>query len=130
MRVLVTGGRDFGNYEVVEYELNRLLCVWLEAGGVGRFVVIHGGATGADSLANKWAESTRDSGGYSIKIESHPVSPEDWRKLGKKAGPIRNSRMLDEGKPDICVAFPGGDGTADMVRKCIKAKVPVRQVAK
>lgn len=29
--------------------------------------------------------------------------------------------MIDEGKPDIVVAFPGGRGTADMVRRARKA---------
>ena len=37
-------------------------------------------------------------------------------KHGNAAGPIRNQRMLDHGKPDIVVAFPGGSGTADMVK--------------
>lgn len=45
---------------------------------------------------------------------------------GKAAGPIRNQRMLDEGKPDLVVAFPGGRGTADMVRRAKAAGVPVR----
>jgi len=39
----------------------------------------------------------------------------EWDELGKKAGPLRNQRMLDEGKPDLVVAFPGGGGTKDMV---------------
>jgi ABC-type sugar transport system substrate-binding protein len=36
--------------------------------------------------------------------------------------------MLDEGKPDIVVAFPGGTGTADMVRRARKAGVVVIEV--
>jgi hypothetical protein len=38
----------------------------------------------------------------------------DWNRLGPGAGHIRNQRMIDEGKPDAAVAFPGGTGTADM----------------
>jgi formate dehydrogenase assembly factor FdhD len=32
---------------------------------------------------------------------------------------------LSKGKPDLVVAFPGGRGTADMVRKAQTAGVPV-----
>src|SRR5262249_16770583 len=45
----------------------------------------------------------------------------EWDELGKKAGPLRNQRMLDEGKPDLVVAFPGGGGTKDMVRRAVQA---------
>jgi len=33
--------------------------------------------------------------------------------------------MLQVGKPDMVVAFPGGKGTADMVHKAQAAKVTV-----
>jgi len=36
--------------------------------------------------------------------------------------------MLDEGKPDLVVAFPGGGGTKDMVRRAVKAGVSVHEV--
>jgi hypothetical protein len=36
--------------------------------------------------------------------------------------------MLLEGKPDLVVAFPGGKGTADMVRRARKANVPVKEI--
>jgi hypothetical protein len=43
--------------------------------------------------------------------------PANWKVYGRAAGPIRNMKMLLEGKPDLVVAFPGGIGTADMVKK-------------
>ena len=36
--------------------------------------------------------------------------------------------MLDEAQPHIVIAFPGGRGTADMVRKAEVAGVPVVRV--
>jgi hypothetical protein len=33
--------------------------------------------------------------------------------------------MLDEGKPQLVVAFPGGRGTADMIGRARAAGVPV-----
>jgi hypothetical protein len=49
----------------------------------------------------------------------------DWNTHGRAAGPIRNQRMLDEVKPELVVAFPGGRGTADMVRRAREAGVNV-----
>lgn len=82
--------------------------------------VRHGDARGADKLADDWAI-----------IESIPVErmPADWKGNGGAAGPIRNSEMLKrEPVPVAAVAFPGGTGTADMVKKCKRAGVPVWEV--
>jgi hypothetical protein len=37
--------------------------------------------------------------------------------------------MLDDGKPELVVAFPGGRGTADMMRRAREAGVEVIEVA-
>lgn len=47
---------------------------------------------------------------------------------GKAAGPIRNQHMIDTAKPDLVVSFPGGAGTADMVRRAKAAGVRVIEV--
>jgi hypothetical protein len=102
MRILVCGGREFTDRRLLNDTLNGLRLTR------GIVHVIAGGARGADSMAEWWA-----------KAEGVPcqVYQADWAGLGRKAGPIRNQRMLDEGKPDLVVAFPGGRGTADMVRR-------------
>ena len=51
----------------------------------------------------------------------HVVYEAQWDKYGKAAGAIRNQQMLDEGKPELVVAFPGGRGTEDMVNRAKKA---------
>jgi hypothetical protein len=76
--------------------------------------VIEGGALGADRLAREWAE------GMAIRVETFDA---DWMAHGPAAGPMRNRRMLEEGRPDMLVAFPGGAGTADMVRQARRARV-------
>jgi hypothetical protein len=43
-------------------------------------------------------------------------------------GPIRNKPMLEEGKPDLVVAFPSGRGTANMMKQAREAGVPVRVI--
>jgi hypothetical protein len=107
MKVLVCGGRDFSDRAFAIRVLDE----------IDPAVVIHGGALGADLIAKEWAVS---------RVRPHWTFPADWYENGKAAGPIRNQQMLDIGKPDLVVAFPGGRGTADMVRRAEKAGVPVR----
>lgn len=52
--------------------------------------------------------------------------PANWDRFGKAAGPIRNKWMLEYGQPDLVVAFPGGKGTAHMVKIATEAGVAVR----
>lgn len=113
-RVLVCGGRDFYDYELVKTVLSSLQ---VNRGGFS--VVIHGAASGADSLAAQYARK------HNIPEIAFPA---DWVAHGRKAGPLRNYQMLVEGKPDLVVAFPGGKGTADMMRQAKKAGVEVLSV--
>jgi hypothetical protein len=48
----------------------------------------------------------------SHEILSFPVTNEDWVRLGKIAGHLRNKRMLDEGKPDVVIAFLDTDNAS------------------
>jgi hypothetical protein len=50
-----------------------------------------------------------------------------WNKCGIGAGYFRNVQMLEEGKPDLVVAFLGGKGTAMMVKIARAAGVEVRE---
>ena len=100
IRLLVCGGRDFHNTDFV----HNTLCDLHHRNPIA--VVIHGAATGADYEGMIWAQM--------MDIKHLPVVA-DWHRHGKAAGPLRNQRMLDEGKPDLVLAFPGGKGTADMV---------------
>ena len=109
MRVLVCGGRTFDDWELLAGALDGLEP--LEAS-----VIIHGAAPGADALAGRWAELRR------VRVEAFPA---DWARHGRAAGPIRNARMLGEGQPDVVVAFPGGRGTANMVKQARAAGVLV-----
>lgn len=111
MKVLVCGGRDCDNAAYVWSMLDRMHAESPIT------ELIQGGATGADHLANEWAK-TKPIKRYVCKAE--------WDKHGDAAGPLRNARML-EWKPDVVVAFPGGRGTADMVRRARHAGIEVRE---
>ena len=140
MKILVCGGRKFGdlrtvkrgtplwNARVAEY---RFICrtldamfpsdpddmtTWLPPPDT---VIISGAGSGADTVATDWAV---------VNWVSFLEFSADWKKLGNAAGPIRNQQMIDEGKPDLVLAFPGGTGTADMVRRAKAAGIEVREV--
>lgn len=55
--------------------------------------------------------------------------PAPWDTMGAGAGRVRNLWMLEYGRPDLVVAFPGGHGTADMISKARKAGIPVQVIA-
>jgi hypothetical protein len=115
MRILICGGRDYTDLDRIYRALNRL-----EERLNFDLTVIHGDCpTGVDAAADVWALWA----GYErVKF---PVTREEWGRLGLRAGPLRNQRMIDEGHPDAVVAFPGARGTADMVRRARAAGLPV-----
>ncbi len=109
MIVLVCGGRDYTNVKAIRDSLDM----------VDVTSIIAGGASGADAIGRE--EAIRR------KLD-FKMFPADWSAHGRAAGPIRNKQMLDEGKPDLVMAFPGGRGTADMVRRAKAAGVPVMEI--
>lgn len=113
MKVLICGGRDFYDGRQLSYVLDELARCFAIT------LVIDGGARGADSLGHEWA-ATRG-----IPTSRYFA---DWNVHGRGAGPICNQRMLDEGKPDLVVAFPGGRGTADMMARSSAARIRVIDV--
>lgn len=108
--VLVCGGRDYADRATVWRVLDRV------ADRVEVAAIRHGCARGADTLAGEWARERR------VPEQRYPA---DWRMHGKGAGTRRNQTMLDAGGVACVVAFPGGAGTADMVRRARAAGLPV-----
>ena len=108
--VLVCGGRDYDNVDKMYSVLDEL----------DMTEIISGHARGADQMAEMYA----DERGIDVTI-----FPAEWNKHGRAAGFIRNKQMLDEGQPDLVVAFPGGRGTANMVDLAKKAGVSVLEVS-
>lgn len=111
MIVLVCGGRDFEDKELVFSVLDKIRPTFL----------VEGGAKGADTLAYLWAKKN-------LSHENRVTVEAEWGKYGKAAGYKRNQKMLDDFKPHLVVAFPGGSGTADMVRRAKRAGVEVREI--
>ena len=113
-RILVCGGRDYTNKNLVYKVLNAAkLAHNIEC-------IISGMARGADTFGVDW---DHDNGVYLLPFSAN------WNKYGMKlAGPIRNQQMIDEGKPNLVFAFPGGTGTKDMCRRAKKAGIVVLSI--
>lgn len=82
-------------------------------------LIITGMARGADIAGYDWAVANR------AQIAEFPA---DWGRYGAAAGPIRNKQMLDEGVPDLVVAFPGGKGTENMKKQARNTGVEVMEI--
>jgi hypothetical protein len=113
MIIVVTGGRDYRDEKKVFETLNKLHATKTVT------LVVEGGASGADDLARAWALAN----GISVK-----TYPAQWNEYGKLAGPIRNGQMLDEERPDLVVAFPGGRGTANCTKQARERGLKVMHV--
>jgi hypothetical protein len=109
-RVLVCGGRFYADYGFV----GKVLAQVHQALGIT--LLIHGGASGVDSLADAWADA------QGIPVQVFPV---DWENGGLATVPARNALMLREGKPEHVVAFPGGPGTLDLLDQVRAAGLPI-----
>lgn len=123
MKVLVCGSRDWTDEQPIRLVLGGLRDVELGC----RPIVIHGAARGADTTANKVAAN------LGCEVWGYPA---DWDAHGKAAGPIRNKLMLDEGKPNLVVAFKDGfdstlskGGTEHMVKIAKAAGIPTYVVS-
>lgn len=112
MKILVCGGRHYSDEEKVRVTLAKLFADHDER------ILIHGGAPGADSLAGSVARAM----GATVRVYQA-----EWAKFGRRAGPMRNQRMLDAEREglDWVVAFPGGSGTRDLVNRARKALLKV-----
>lgn len=110
-KVVVTGSRDWNDWAAIEEQLRRV------QGLAEQVVIIHGGARGADKMCQYKARQ--------LGLEVLEV-PAEWDRLGKRAGHVRNTQMLDL-EPDEVVAFwlDRSRGTADCIRQAREAHIPV-----
>ena len=109
MTIIVTGGRDYKDRDKVFTELEKLKPT----------LIIEGGASGADRLAQRWAIASQ------IPFITYEA---DWDQHGKLAGPMRNRKMLTENPHATVLAFPGDKGTANCVSTALALKMTVIKV--
>ena len=131
IRLLVCGSRDFARSDgddqeelirahrqglTIEYHLRMFP-------NIGK--LIHGAAQGADRTA---ATIVR----FKLRMAGDNIIsfPADWQRYGRAAGPIRNTQMLDEGRPNRVLAFftnvSSSRGTLNMVNQSLKRGLKVK----
>ncbi|OYN81736.1 DUF2493 domain-containing protein [Mycolicibacterium sphagni] len=128
-RILVTGSRDWSNWELLH------LALYAQTKHFEDAIIVHGCAPGADTIARRYA-----GGRVGVTAEGHPA---EWDKPcgtgcyhrprfknGKPYCPLqghfRNQLMVDLGA-DLCLAFPLGEsrGTRDCMKRAERAGIRV-----
>jgi len=114
MRILICGDRNWNDEKTMEGFFNTL---------PDNTVIIEGECKGADKMARRQGEKR----GFQVL-----GFPADWNKYGKIAGPIRNIQMLEEGNPDLVVAFHNdlskSKGTKNMIKQAMDKGVRVKVI--
>lgn len=107
-KVIIAGGRDFNDYELLKKSLKHY-----------NFEVVSGLAKGADALGVRLAKE------YNLPLHRFPP---DWNKHGKSAGIIRNIQMAKYA--DALIAFWDGrsTGTGHMIKEAHKHGLKVKIV--
>ena len=92
-RVIIAGGRDFDDYQLLKATMDKLLCNITD-----EITVVCGQAKGADTLGEQYAMEK----GYTIDYY-----PAQWKLYGKRAGYLRNEQMAQNA--DALAAFWNGE---------------------
>jgi hypothetical protein len=112
IRVIVAGGRDFRNYDLMKQKLDVIF-------SAKKVIVVSGMADGADRLGERYARENN------LLISHYPAL---WGQYGNQAGFIRNEEMAKTS--DACVCFWDGKstGTKHMMDLATKMGLPLRVI--
>lgn len=110
-KIAIIGSRTFDDY--------KLLCKTMEPYKDKIGTIVSGGANGADTLGERWAKENNK--------ETLIFYP-DWDKYGKKAGYLRNHKIVENS--DGVIAFWDGKskGTQHSFSLCERLKIPIKIV--
>lgn len=105
IKLAIVGSRTFNDYPTLLYVVNSIK----RDNGYTYTEIVSGGAKGADSLAERYAEQN--------KI-TKKIFPADWNRYGKRAGFMRNVDIID--RCDVCICFWDGEshGTKHDIDLC------------
>lgn len=105
LTVCICGSREFKDKDFLYTKVDEVITKLYD-----EYVIIEGGADGADALAIEYAND------HGIPYAEFKA---DWNTFGKAAGPIRNKYMAEES--DVVIAFKLKDkkckGTNNMIEQ-------------
>jgi ATP phosphoribosyltransferase regulatory subunit HisZ len=118
MKLLVSGSRTVTAAQA--HLVCEVIVELVTAAGASDVEMLVGDAQGVDAVARALAQQK----GWKLQ-----VFHARWQVHGTRAGPLRNTEMLDK-VPDQVVAFPSKQslGTRDVIRKAQQRKLPLRVV--
>lgn len=113
MKLIIAGGRNFTNYDLLCEEVGKL------TSEISEVEIVSGGAKGADMLGEHYAIDNN------LQVKRFPA---DWERYGKAAGFKRNAEMAQYA--DHCICFWDGQskGTGHMINLAKKSGLKVKVV--
>ncbi|MFA5132479.1 MAG: SLOG family protein [Candidatus Paceibacterota bacterium] len=112
MITIVAGSRSIVDYDLVKK------CI--EESGVGITELVSGCAVGVDKLGIRWALENQ------VPVKKFPVTDEDWKVFGKRAGILRNEKMGHYSEALVAVWDGKSSGTKHMIDFAIRLGLLVR----
>lgn len=111
MKTAVIGSRTFDNYDQLKTILDNLSDKPAE--------IISGGANGADSLAERYAQENN------LPLTIHLAN---WKAYGKAAGPIRNKQLIEDCEQVVAIWDGQSKGTQHSIKVAQKLNRPTQLV--
>ena len=113
-RIVIAGCRNYNNYEEAKKYID--ICI-KEIKNKYTLIFVSGSCSGADMLGERYAKE------HNYQIERYPAQ---WKKYGKKAGPLRNKQMIDIGDFIICFWDGESRGTKTTIDFAKSLQKPLR----
>lgn len=104
-RLAIVGYRYFTDYETFTQIVNEYMIDYEVT------TIISGGAEGVDTMAKKYADE------YEYNYIEFPA---EWTKYGTKAGPIRNTQIVQNCDRVLALTSVNSRGTFDTIKKAKK----------
>lgn len=119
MKLIIAGGRDFDNYNLLKIEVENFLLTYAIYTPKDSIEIVVGGARGADSLGKEFAQRN---------LIRYKLFKPDWDGLGKRAGFVRNQEMGDYASHLIVFWDGVSRGTKHMIDYATKKGLVVKVV--
>lgn len=117
LKILICGGRHFCDYALLESVVGKVAKDY----NFSEIEIVSGHCIGADRLGEAYAKK------HNVSLK---IFPAEWKKYGKRAGPIRNKQMIDyiaayENKIVIAFTSPNTKCTKNTIALAKKANIHV-----